>query len=399
MRILQVIPYFVPAYSYGGPLKACFDISRELSRRGHSVTVATTDTLDKRKRIKRKKEVIDGVQIIRFKNLNNRIAKKRNVYLPIGFYKWLKKNIQHYDIIHCHDFYTIQNIIVSKISSKSNTPYVIQPHGTLNPIRRKTKATFVKNIYIKLFSSILKKSEYIIALTKREKEHITSIDKKLERKIIIIPNGIMESEPNPTNPINLHQKYQIPENNTIIGFIGRLHYIKGIDISLQILSKIKDKLSFTYLIIGPDEGEQNNLTELTKILELDDKVIFTGELTGRDKLETIASCNFFLFPSRSEGLPMTILEIAALGLPQIISRQCNVPEIESYNAGFEVELSDHSSFAKRILRLSTDLKLRTSQGKNAKKMISLEFNLHAVCDQLESTAYKIKKPSTKDQVK
>ena len=70
MKILQVIPYFVPAYSYGGPVKVCFDISKELVKRGHQVTVATTDTLDGDNRILKLEEEIDGINILRFKNFN-----------------------------------------------------------------------------------------------------------------------------------------------------------------------------------------------------------------------------------------------------------------------------------------------------------------------------------------
>jgi glycogen synthase len=43
MRILQVVPYFPPAYAFGGPVKATYQISRELIKRGHEVVVYTTD--------------------------------------------------------------------------------------------------------------------------------------------------------------------------------------------------------------------------------------------------------------------------------------------------------------------------------------------------------------------
>jgi len=46
MEILQVVPYFPPAYTFGGPVKVVYEISRELAKRGHDVTVYTTDVKD-----------------------------------------------------------------------------------------------------------------------------------------------------------------------------------------------------------------------------------------------------------------------------------------------------------------------------------------------------------------
>ena len=46
MRILQVVPSYPPAYSFGGPPQVMFDLGKELVRRGHSVSVYTTDVVD-----------------------------------------------------------------------------------------------------------------------------------------------------------------------------------------------------------------------------------------------------------------------------------------------------------------------------------------------------------------
>jgi len=168
MKILEVIPYFIPAYSYGGPVKVCFDVSKELVRRNHSVTVVTTDTLDEKKRIKKLEEEADGIKIIRFRNVSNWMAKKLNGYLPLGFYLWTKSNIKKFDFVHCHDFFTLQNIIVSYFCKKYNVPFVIQPHGSLSSVRKNARFSFVKKIFLKIFFNVLKNSKNIIALTENE---------------------------------------------------------------------------------------------------------------------------------------------------------------------------------------------------------------------------------------
>ena len=76
MRILQIIPYYAPAWGYGGPPRIMFDYARMLVSRGHKVTVYTTDAYRRDKRIEKAKDIIDGVEVRYFKNLSN--------YLEIG---------------------------------------------------------------------------------------------------------------------------------------------------------------------------------------------------------------------------------------------------------------------------------------------------------------------------
>lgn len=378
MKILQIIPYFIPAYSYGGPLKVCFDISKELIKKDHSVTVATTDTLNEKNRILKLEERIDGIDIIRFRNISNRLAKNFNGYLPIGFYFWAKENIKKFDIIHCHDFFTLQNIITAYFSKKYNVPFIIQPHGTLSPIRQEARFKTLKKLFTKLFTRVLYDAKNIIALTENEKNEILFINKQLTKKIRVIPNGLRLEEFQNIEKIDLYEKYKIPKENKIIGYIGRIQYIKGIDISLEILAQLKNKLKFTYLIIGPDEGERKNLEDQIKKLNLEKNVVFAGILNGKEKLETIKSCDIFLFSSRNEGLPMTVLEISALGVPQIISKNCNVPEIEKYGAGFEFDLKNKDYAKLKIFELLNNKKAREIISHDSIKLVKDNFDIKKV---------------------
>ena len=384
MKILQVIPYFVPAYSYGGPVKVCFDISKELVKRGHNATVVTTDALDNKNRVIKLREKIDGVEIVRFRNVSNWLAKNYNGYLPIGFFFWIKKNIGNYDAVHCHDFFTLQNIITTYFCKKYNVPFVIQPHGTLSPVRQEARFKTLKKLFTKLFTGVSYNARNVIALTENEKNEILLINKHLGDKIKVIPNGLRLEEFQNIDKIDLSEKYVLPKENKIIGYIGRIQYIKGIDLSLEILARLKNKLNFTYLIIGPDEGEKNKLKKKIVELGLQDNVVFAGILDGKEKLKVINSCDLFLFTSRNEGLPMTILEVASLGIPQLLSENCNVPEIEEFNAGKVIPLKEIQNFEKSLEDILSDKNKTTTMSENSKKMVQEKFDLNKVCDKLEN---------------
>jgi glycosyltransferase involved in cell wall biosynthesis len=307
--------------------------------------------------------------------------------LPIGFFSWAKNNIKNFDVVYCHDFFTLQNITIAHFCKKYSVPFIVQPHGTLSTVRQKSKAYLLKKIFLEIFSNVLKNSKHIVALTENEKREITTIDKTLKNKIVVIPNGLNLEEFENVQKINLHDKFSIPKENKIIGYIGRVHRIKGIDISLEILAKLKEIINFTYLIIGPDEGEKEKLEKSVKELGLKNNVIFTGILEGHGKLETIKSCDLFLFTSRSEGLPMTILEIAALGVPQIISKNCNVPEIEKYGAGFEFSLEDKNKMTEKIQDFFINKNNIENLGGNATRMAKNHFDIIKISKKIENILF------------
>ena len=375
MNILFVIPYYVPAYSYGGPVKVAHDLAKEFVKKGHKVTVVTTDVHDSTSRNKIKEEEIDGVKIIRFRNFSNYLAKKFNAYLPFGFKKWVKQNIKNYDIIHCHDFFTYQNIVISQYSKKHNSPYILQPHGCVDVISQKSKLYFIKRLFLSLFKNILLNAKYIIALTCREEQVIINLNQNLRSKIRVIPNGINLKERSNLHKINLHQKYNIPQNHKIIVFLGRIQYIKGLDISLKALAKIKDKIDFTFLIVGPNEGEKRKLKSLAAELGLEKNVIFTGILTGQDKLNTLKSSDLFLFNSRSEGFGLTIIEACACGLPVIISDNCPIPEVQTMQAGI-ITKNNPAEVSEKLLSIMSNSKQLNAYKKNAIK-ISEHYSLES----------------------
>lgn len=384
VKILIVIPYFMPAIGYGGPVRVAYDTANALTLRGHEVTVATTDVFDGQKRVEVSEERLDGIMVKRFRNISNRLAKKMNGYLPVAFIPWIIRNAKKYDVIYCHDFFSVQTLTAGLVSKYCKVPLVIQPHGSLSEVRRDARFSFIKGFLVWLFGGVLKSAEHIIALTEDEKSSIAPLLRGHVEKIAVIPNGL-----NPDNylniaPIDIHQKYGIPAQHIIIGFIGRLAYIKGLDISLKVLARLKNSYQFSFIVIGPDEGEETKLKKLADELELADRVVFTGVLDGMEKLQVVRSCRFFLFTSRDEGLPMTILEVAALGVPQVISRECHVPEVAEFRAGYVHGCDDLDNLAKSVEKILTNHPETVSMSRQAQRMVREKFSSDRVIDAVEA---------------
>ncbi len=120
-----------------------------------------------------------------------------------------------------------------------------------------------------------------------------------------------------SNPINITKirKKTIPVRKKGKGlklvFVGRLNYQKGIDRVIKVFSKIRN---IEYLVIG-DGDQKAYLENLCSKFNLNRKVTFYGYL--KNPYNIIAGADFFLLPSRWEGMPNCVLESLSLGTPVI----------------------------------------------------------------------------------
>ena len=326
-KILVVIPYFVPAYSYWWPLKVAYDYAVKLKERWHDITVITTDALDKDNRIKKLEEKIDWIKVIRFRNLSNHLAKFYNIYLPLWITKRVKKNIKNYDIIHMHDFFTYLNVITWIYCRKNKIPYIVQPHWSANFLPERWKS-FIKKIFFKLFwTKLFEWSKSIIAVSQYEKNNIYYKDKD---KIEIIYNGI------DTKAIKEYEK-SITEKDVkdfkskfwldwkkIIFSMWRLHGVKRfdklIDWSKGLLMKNED---YRVVISWPDEWEMDKLKQQIKDNWLEWKVILTWWLYWKEKYIAYWIANVFTLLSDSEAGAVTVTDAIYYNLPLILSKGCN----------------------------------------------------------------------------
>jgi glycosyltransferase involved in cell wall biosynthesis len=107
------------------------------------------------------------------------------------------------------------------------------------------------------------------------------------------------------------------DNKLVIGHIGRFNTPKNHEFLIDIFKAVHDKSDNTVLMLIGDGELRDSIEEKVNILELSDNVIFTG--VRSDIPELLQAIDIFVFPSFYEGLPVTLVEAQAAGLPCIIS--------------------------------------------------------------------------------
>ena len=165
-----------------------------------------------------------------------------------------------------------------------------------------------RNRYKKIIISyLLKLPDRIICLSKTKAFEIENF--VLSKKICIIPNPA---------PYPNHFKNNKKKNNDeiIIFFAGWIEKEKGIfDLILAFFEVQKAYKKCKLIIAG--KGRIDDGKELVNKLNLEDKIVFTGWLSNKDMHKMLSIADIFCLPSYCEGVPMSILEAMAYGLPVI----------------------------------------------------------------------------------
>lgn len=381
MRILHIVPSFAPCFSHGGVVNASYQIAKKQVENGHEVCVYTTDSCDNRLKFKDNYNVdVDGIKVFYFKNLSNTFKNRLTIDTPVSAVNYIKKTVPDFDIIHIHEHRHSLAIAAHRYAKKNSIPYVLQAHGSVLPFFQKEK---LKEVFDRLWGfDILYDASRVFALTEVEKEQYLKMG-VLEKRIEIVPLGINLNEyDNLPERGKFKSKYGIDSDDKLILFLGRIHEIKGLDLLVRSFSQI-DNDNVKLAIVGGDYGFKEELEKLIETLDLKDKVIFPGVLTGKDKIEALVDCNIFIMPSRYESFTTSGLEAMACFKPLILTENNHIHTWVKDNSGMVCEFDD-KELSDCIETLLNDESLCDKFGNNGRKLIEDKYNWNRVSKQIES---------------
>ncbi len=384
MKILQIINAFYPPCSYGGAAFVAHDISKELAKRGHKVTVYTTNMLSREKMFysMHKPKYYEGIEVYYFHN--TLFKPKLYSYFSNELFKAIKENISNYDIVHMHEYRSYISIIANHYAKKNNTPLILQAHGQLPRTMTLPK---VKWIYDVLFGyRLLRDASMVIALSQMEAEQYMGMGIP-EEKIVIIPNGIDLSEFADLPPKGAFKEtFNIPKDNKIILYVGRIHWTKGIDFLLKAFAYLINKMSFKdvlLVVVGPDDGYLHEVKSLSSSLGVSNSVLFTGLISNKDKISAYVDSNVTVNVEPTNVFGLVPLEAAACSTPVIVSKGNAISKIVNRGKfGFSVDYNDLTGLVEIMRKLISDV-LRNEMGKCGRKYVFENFGWDTIIDKYE----------------
>ena len=327
MNILMIIPSV--SKKWGGTTTSVMNFYNGLTQHSNVIcTVLTTVTEDEKGEIS--DEILENDDFILFPTTNSawRHSKELKDYL--------QKNVKSYDLIWIHALWTGTTYYAAKYAKKYNIPYIVTPHGMIEPDALQRKGLKKKLYWYLIEKRVFDNAKAIHCITEEESLHSKQLSKT---KNFVIPNGVEEQ------PL---VKKEYDQLNSIC-FIGRFHEKKGLDLLLKAIATMDDVKLF--VAGGGEQQYENYIYDLVKELQIEERVEFIGFANKAEKKEMLIKSSFIVVPSYTEVLTFVALESIMHSTPVLLTRRCNFNEIEKYKAGMVMEDNDPETIREYILKM------------------------------------------------
>jgi poly(glycerol-phosphate) alpha-glucosyltransferase len=259
------------------------------------------------------------------------------------------------DLVALQGLWQYSSIATRRQWRRNGAPYVISPRGMLdkwalaNSRWKKVLAAFAFE------NAVLHDAACLHALCESEADAIRAYG--LRQRIEVIPNGVELPD------LLTTEGTEVTEGKKRLLFLGRIHPKKGLVGALRAWAELRNSPSairysaeWQFVIAGWDQGgHEEDLIKLCSVLGLSvvqrskhvpcsataqeaegADVVFYGPAFGGEKDQLLRGADAFVLPSFSEGLPMSVLEAWAYGLPVVMTPECNLPEGFATQAALEI---------------------------------------------------------------
>ncbi len=368
MHVIHVVPYYYPAWAYGGIPRLVYGLSRTQRRLGVDVTVVTTDALDAESRASRPPDATDrdGVRVVTLSNLSNRLAYRHQAFLPRGLVATFRRlEATAPDIIHLHGHRHLLNNAARALALRTGVPYVFTPNGTLPAIERKVAIKAVFDRF--LGRKVIDDAHALIAVSRAEVAQFRQAGVPPGR-IVEIPNGLdlAEFERVPDSDI-FRRRHGV--HGPYVLYLGKLTPRKGVDHLVRAMVHTTHR-DVILVVAGNDMGVERALRRLAHRLELEKRVRFVGLLTGEERLAALAGATLLAYPSTLEIFGLVPFEGLMAGTPAVVANDCGCGElVHKAAAGLLVPYADPARLARAIDELLDDPALRAGMVSRGRRFV------------------------------
>jgi glycosyltransferase involved in cell wall biosynthesis len=332
MKIGQISHVYPP--HIGGLENYVYRLKQSFENKGNEVTVYTTNF---------------GIHDMNIKE-KNVIYCKTNFSLvrnPFSFELMKKLKQSDEDIYHLHGYEFLSSLFATKILK--NKPKVLTQHGA--EIENKNlKIHLLNKTYHPFAQYTLGNMDMIIALGKRDREFLLKSFNLSSDKVVVIPNGVNVNDfkSNDEKNNNLIKKYNLKEEVFRILFVSRLIETKNAHKLIKALTKhIKKNENIEVIIIG--SGDVEYINQLKAIS--DNRIHILGVVNFSELVSAYNVSDLLVqLGEWSEGIPTSILEAMACGLPILTTSGGSIPDVvtEGENGLFIEVPIDGKKLAEKI---------------------------------------------------
>jgi glycosyltransferase involved in cell wall biosynthesis len=340
----------------GGQEKRVLAEAEGLARRGHHVVIACREHA----RIKDEAEK-SGLAVRTFP-----LKKPYDIGSIVGLAHFIKEN--KFDVVNTHS--GVDSWIGGLASKLSGTPVLARTRHLNIPLKRSMLnfIHYLPDIYItcgeNMRDNLIRKCGFPAG------------------NVVSIPTGADPSFSTVTKNRAAGKKYGLDMDSRVITYVGILRSVKGHEVTLRaVKTVVESNPAAKFLIVG-DGPRKAALEDYVNDLRISDHVIFSGFVN--DIAEIYSFTDVAVLSSWSEGLPQSLLQAMAAGVPVVATRVGGVPEVVIHEkTGLLVEPGDHEALSNGLIKILNNEGLASQLVENARELIEKEYSLDHMIDKIE----------------
>lgn len=358
----------------GGVVRSVLDISRVLADHGCRVTILTADT-------QRQTEPTTqgGVQIIPVEFPSSPLAS-----LPGQSQAAIEQAIASATVVHLHTLWDARNLRVARLANQLQVPYVVSTHGMLDDYAISHKG-LKKQVYLALAGRRFLHRAALLHCSASD-ERRQALKRAPRAKVYVAPLAFdinsYTNLPGPELARSQFESLQRPETKLL--FLSRLNPIKGPDVLIEAMAKLKHRDDLHVVIAGPgEEGYIQQLQARAAELGVEEKFSYVGMVSGELKQSLYQACDLYVLPTRQENFGMVFAEALACELPIVTTETVDTAD-ELRRGGALLVPRSAEAFAKAIDSATSDLHQLAERGAAGREYVLQWLNTAAVAEQYKN---------------
>ncbi|MEO1483616.1 MAG: glycosyltransferase family 4 protein [Myxococcota bacterium] len=361
MRILHVLPSYVPAVQFGGPVVSTHRLNIELSNIGHEVSVVTTtagvpEFAGRRESVHR---VVDGISVTYVP-----LRWVSRIYWAAGFKQVAASSLVGADLLHSHGMYLAPGILAFEEARRRRVPSVVSPRGMLMRQAIKSRNRPLKRVVLATIERRRLRGSTLHFTSEFERQQS---DGYSAARSAIVPLGTERFE-----------EQEMPKDFTV-GYLGRLAPEKNLEALVDVCISLKVPL----LLAGGTASRY--ASKLVKRAEAAEWIRFVGRIEPSQRAAFFGRVSVVALPSFFESFGNAAAEAMSAGRPVIVSKASGIAEyVEESGAGIVVS-QDRVDLSKAIRQLEAEHTARTllDRASRARVTATTEFDWRAVAGRFE----------------
>lgn len=349
MRFLHVVPTYLPAVRYGGPIRSVHALCRALAADGHDVHVFTTSVdgpADSDVPLGRPVD-LEGVKVTYFPS---RMLRRLYWSPPMG--GALAASVAGFDAVHLHAVYLWPIWAGARAARSEGVPYVVSPRGMLVPELIRRRSRWVKAAWIALVERAnLEAAAAIHTTSSVEAAHLAGFGWKLP-PVVTIPHGVDDPPPPSAAPLSHDIAAAVAQGPFVLAF-GRLSWEKALD---RLIAALPQVPAARVVMAGDDTGGcAASLAAQARAAGVDGRLtIVARHVEGADKEALFGAARMFAITSLSENFGLAAFEAMRRGVPVLATPNVGMSEIVRESGAGRVIDATPASIAAGIAAMLDD---------------------------------------------